>query len=177
MAPVLNKKYTKIVNERNQNDAAIKHQAVGLTPLERNLDHTFDIEANNGSTLKFGKGSQMNTSLVQNTNMSRVQQTSGRKEDSIRSWIKNPGPLTRDSFSKFHDTDNSMDNSAIKVPANESPDLVFNKDGTLAQVAGRLGHGKYDSRGQAFAAQVKGQSFTRGSKDPKKLQTGVGTPG
>ena len=57
-----------------------------------------------------------------------VQQTSGRKEDSIRSWIKNPGPLTRDSFSKFQETDNSMDNSAHKFGPNDSPEIMINKD-------------------------------------------------
>ena len=56
-----------------------------------------------------------------------IQQTSGRKEDSIRSWIKNPGPLTRDSFSKFQETDNSMDNSAHKFLSNESPEMMINK--------------------------------------------------
>ena len=52
--------------------------------------------------------------LNTNPNKPLHSNVSGRKEDSIRSWIKNPGPLARDSFSKFHETDNSVENSAQK---------------------------------------------------------------
>ena len=60
--------------------------------------------------------SNTNKTAFLSTNPNKLHSNvSGRKEDSIRSWIKNPGPLARDSFSKFHETDNSVENSAQKA--------------------------------------------------------------
>ena len=94
-----------------------------------------------------------------------VQPTSGRKEDSIRSWIKNPGPQTRDSFSKFQDTDNSMDNSAHKFGVNDSPEIQITRETGQAGVIGLQ-----------TVQTVKGETTLNSGRFVNKQQIDMQTP-
>ena len=138
MAPVLSKRYTKIVE--NRRGMQLPPSAAGVSqgkrdamtgamgPMDKGVGTTFDndIDAQN-SKPQAGETSTISSKLAVKTGI--LLDKSGRKEDSIRSWIKNPGPLQRDSFSKFQETDNSIDNSGVKgtTTANLSPDLPVNK--------------------------------------------------
>ena len=103
MAPVLNKRYTNIVLERQGyvQQVVQKDQGSGLTPLDKRLDHTFELSDNNqASTIQRAtKVTQLNSSTITQNGMlgKKVNppqlMISGNKEDSIRSWIKNPVPL------------------------------------------------------------------------------------
>ncbi len=54
-----------------------------------------------------------------------------RQNDSIRSWIKNPGPLTRESNSKFQETEHSVDHTSAMRQNDESPNMTRGDTATL----------------------------------------------
>ena len=100
MAPVLSKRYTKIVENRRGMQlpgapgSQGKRDAMSgpMHPIDKGVGTTFDNEADAQNTKpQGGETSTISSKLAGKTGI--LLDKSGRKEDSIRSWIKNPGPL------------------------------------------------------------------------------------